>query len=367
MRVLVATDAWHPQVNGVVRTLSALQAAAPRFGAEISFITPQGLPSFPLPTYPDIRCAIAAPVDDCKADRSGAAGRDPYRDRGHDRACGAALLPAARHPLHLELPYPACGLCRRARADPGKLGLAMAAALSRSRRTRDGIDADADFGIVAARLPKSGAVAARRRRRSVRAARGGKARSSAADLPHGRPRGGREKSRGVPVARPAGQQGGGRRRADEGRIDAALSGRDLSRRAPARRIAGDLCGRRCFRVSEPHRYLRPGDAGSAGLRSAGGGLSGAGPARCDRGGAGRCAGRGSARRCAARAYHRPQPPAAPLPSEWIGTRARGCFSTMSRSCAATRKNGGRHRRLPPHVSHARIRPPSPRPPSPSPA
>jgi hypothetical protein len=61
MRVLVATDAWHPQVNGVVRTLSALQASAPRFGAEISFLTHQGLPSFPLPTYPDIRCALAAP------------------------------------------------------------------------------------------------------------------------------------------------------------------------------------------------------------------------------------------------------------------------------------------------------------------
>jgi glycosyltransferase involved in cell wall biosynthesis len=61
MRIVVATDAWHPQVNGVVRTLSALQGAAPRFGAEISFITPQGLPSFPLPTYPDIRCALAAP------------------------------------------------------------------------------------------------------------------------------------------------------------------------------------------------------------------------------------------------------------------------------------------------------------------
>ena len=61
MRVLVATDAWHPQVNGVVRTLSELQSASPRFGAEISFLTHQGLPLFPLPTYPDIRCAIAAP------------------------------------------------------------------------------------------------------------------------------------------------------------------------------------------------------------------------------------------------------------------------------------------------------------------
>jgi glycosyltransferase involved in cell wall biosynthesis len=61
MRVLVATDAAPPQINGVVRTLSALQASAPRFGAEIRFLNAQGLHSFPLPTYPDIRCALAMP------------------------------------------------------------------------------------------------------------------------------------------------------------------------------------------------------------------------------------------------------------------------------------------------------------------
>ncbi len=61
MRVLVATDAWHPQVNGVVRTLQTLASTAPRFGAEIEFLTHQGLRTFPLPTYPAIRCAITAP------------------------------------------------------------------------------------------------------------------------------------------------------------------------------------------------------------------------------------------------------------------------------------------------------------------
>ena len=37
MRILVATDAWHPQVNGVVRTLAMTAEAASAFGAEISF------------------------------------------------------------------------------------------------------------------------------------------------------------------------------------------------------------------------------------------------------------------------------------------------------------------------------------------
>jgi hypothetical protein len=58
MQILVATDAWHPQINGVVRTLTTLAKAVRNRGAAIEFITPDGFPSFPLPTYPGLRCAI---------------------------------------------------------------------------------------------------------------------------------------------------------------------------------------------------------------------------------------------------------------------------------------------------------------------
>src|SRR5271166_4888423 len=58
MRILVATDAWPPQVNGVVRSLQSLAANARKLGAEIEFLTPEGFRSFPLPTYPSIRCAL---------------------------------------------------------------------------------------------------------------------------------------------------------------------------------------------------------------------------------------------------------------------------------------------------------------------
>ena len=40
MRVLVATDAWHPQVNGVVRTYERLAVEAPKQGCEVSFLAP---------------------------------------------------------------------------------------------------------------------------------------------------------------------------------------------------------------------------------------------------------------------------------------------------------------------------------------
>ena len=57
MRILVATDAWHPQVNGVVRTFTSLARSASTLGAEITFLTPDGFPSVELPTYPGLRVA----------------------------------------------------------------------------------------------------------------------------------------------------------------------------------------------------------------------------------------------------------------------------------------------------------------------
>ncbi len=46
MRVLVITDAWRPQINGVVRSIEALIDNAPRFGMEISLIGPHMFRTF---------------------------------------------------------------------------------------------------------------------------------------------------------------------------------------------------------------------------------------------------------------------------------------------------------------------------------
>jgi glycosyltransferase involved in cell wall biosynthesis len=58
MRILVATDAWHPQVNGVVRTLTMMADAAKTFGVEVSFLTPASFRTFAMPSYPDLRLAL---------------------------------------------------------------------------------------------------------------------------------------------------------------------------------------------------------------------------------------------------------------------------------------------------------------------
>jgi glycosyltransferase involved in cell wall biosynthesis len=62
MRVLIATDAWHPQINGVVRTLTSLARSALKLGVTIDFLTPEGFPSIPVPTYPGLRFALPGPA-----------------------------------------------------------------------------------------------------------------------------------------------------------------------------------------------------------------------------------------------------------------------------------------------------------------
>ena len=59
--ILVATDAWHPQVNGVVRTLTMMAEAAKGFGVDVGFLTPQSFRTFAMPSYPDLRLALPNP------------------------------------------------------------------------------------------------------------------------------------------------------------------------------------------------------------------------------------------------------------------------------------------------------------------
>jgi glycosyltransferase involved in cell wall biosynthesis len=61
MRILIATDAWHPQVNGVVRTLTMVAEAAKALGVEISFLTPESFRTMPMPGYAGLRVALTTP------------------------------------------------------------------------------------------------------------------------------------------------------------------------------------------------------------------------------------------------------------------------------------------------------------------
>ncbi len=58
MKILIVSDAWEPQVNGVVRTLKMTRRELEHKGHQTEIISPLGFRSFPCPTYPEIRLAV---------------------------------------------------------------------------------------------------------------------------------------------------------------------------------------------------------------------------------------------------------------------------------------------------------------------
>lgn len=60
-KVLIVTDAYHPQTNGVVRCLDAVGRELSGQGHKVGYLTPEGFMTVPLPTYPEIRLSLTTP------------------------------------------------------------------------------------------------------------------------------------------------------------------------------------------------------------------------------------------------------------------------------------------------------------------
>ena len=58
VRILIVTDAWYPQINGVVRTLTAMRDNLREMGDTVEMLTPEGFKTLPCPTYPEIRLSL---------------------------------------------------------------------------------------------------------------------------------------------------------------------------------------------------------------------------------------------------------------------------------------------------------------------
>ncbi len=58
MKIALVTDAWHPQINGVVRTLSSVQRELEAAGDKMLVINPGLFRTFPCPRYPEIRLSL---------------------------------------------------------------------------------------------------------------------------------------------------------------------------------------------------------------------------------------------------------------------------------------------------------------------
>ncbi len=97
--IAIITDAWHPQTNGVVRTLSTTCDVLRRWGHQVTVISPEGYPSMPAPTYPEIRLALTAP---------GAVGRQLAKvapDAVHIATEGPLGLAARRYCVRRKVPF----------------------------------------------------------------------------------------------------------------------------------------------------------------------------------------------------------------------------------------------------------------------
>jgi glycosyltransferase involved in cell wall biosynthesis len=97
--IAIVTDAWYPQVNGVVRTLSTTCEMLRDWGHEVTVISPEQYRSFPAPTYPEIRLALTAP---------GAVGRQLAKikpDAVHIATEGPLGFAARRYCLNRKVPF----------------------------------------------------------------------------------------------------------------------------------------------------------------------------------------------------------------------------------------------------------------------
>ncbi len=56
-RILIVSDAWKPQVNGVVRTIAHTVRELEKMGHTVEVVGPERFRTFPLPSYPEIRIA----------------------------------------------------------------------------------------------------------------------------------------------------------------------------------------------------------------------------------------------------------------------------------------------------------------------
>ncbi len=58
LKIVIATDAWKPQLNGVVTTLDTLGRILTNAGNEVLYITPNDFHAMPMPTYPEIQLSL---------------------------------------------------------------------------------------------------------------------------------------------------------------------------------------------------------------------------------------------------------------------------------------------------------------------
>ena len=122
MRILLATDAWEPQVNGVVRTLTRTVQECRAMGHLVEVVSPDQFKTVAMPSYPEIRLAINA--------------YEPMQERFK------AFEPEVAAALHHQLPHAVPGISGGPAAGAHLSRLRLHALVPQGLGTGDGGDAD---------------------------------------------------------------------------------------------------------------------------------------------------------------------------------------------------------------------------------
>ncbi len=139
-RILVVTDAWLPQVNGVVRAIETLVREAPALGVKIEVLAADGFHTVPLPTYPQLRVAVTRPnavrrrIEELKPDFIHIATEGPLG------LCAWFACRRAGPPLYDLLPhaFPRVFCCATSGAE--QICLCIASSVPQCRLWHDGVD-----------------------------------------------------------------------------------------------------------------------------------------------------------------------------------------------------------------------------------
>lgn len=99
MKIMIVTDAWEPQVNGVVRTLTQTRAELIKMGHTVDLLSPLEFRTLPCPTYPEIRLSLF-PYSKVKRRL-----QDFQPDAIHIATEGPLGLAARRYCLRNKLPF----------------------------------------------------------------------------------------------------------------------------------------------------------------------------------------------------------------------------------------------------------------------
>lgn len=292
MKIMIVTDAWEPQVNGVVRTLTQTRRELEAMGHIVDMITPLEFKTVPCPTYPEIRLSILP----SKRVRERIETFAPQAL--HIATEGPLGLAARAYALRHKLPYTTAYHTRFPEYVQARFGIPLAWTYRFLRWFHSPAQAVmaptpvvlkdlADYGIT------NGVLWTRGVDLDIFTAQRGNVLNTAHPifLYVGRVAVEKNVEAFLELDLPGSKWVVGEGPALPG-LEGEIPERQLPRRAQAAGTRQGVCVSRRVRLSEPHRYVWPGAARSAGQRAAGRGVSGDGSDRR----AGRFPGRRPARR-----------------------------------------------------------------------